>query len=62
MMSGVVPAYPSASITSDASGSWDCGAFSSVGDWFQLKWPESWSEVHITLKELLPIIMNKNQQ
>ena len=57
MMSGVVPAYPSASITSDASGSWGCGAFSSAGDWFQLKWPESWSEVHITVKELLPIIM-----
>ena len=49
MMLGVVPAYPTASITSDASGSWGCGAFSSAGDWFQLKWPGSWSEVHITV-------------
>ena len=31
MMSGVVPACPTASITSDASGSWGCGAFSSAG-------------------------------
>ena len=53
MMSGVVPAHPTASITSDTSGSWGCGAFSSAGDWFQLKWPEPWSEVHITVKELL---------
>ena len=47
-----------ASITSEASGSWGCGAFSSAGDWFQLKWPGTWSEVHITVKELLPCSNN----
>ena len=44
-------------LTSDTSGSWGCGAYSSEGEWFQLKWPEAWSEVHITVKELLPIVI-----
>ena len=46
-------------ITSDASGSWGCGAFNSLVEaaWFQLRWPESWSSVHITAKELVPIII-----
>lgn len=57
MMSSVAPAAYSGVITSDASGSWGCGAFSSVGDWFQLKLPESWDHVHITVKELLPIVI-----
>ena len=57
MMSGVVPPYPTVSITSDASGTWGCGAYSSAREWFQLRWPESWSGVHITVKELLPIVL-----
>ena len=44
-------------ITSDASGSWGNGACSSQGSWFQLNWPEFWSSVRITVKELLPIIV-----
>lgn len=44
-------------ITSDASGNWGCGAFSSEGHWFQLQWPESWVPINITVKELLPIIV-----
>lgn len=44
-------------VTSDASGSWGCGAYTSAGQWFQYKWPPSWASVHITAKELLPIIM-----
>ena len=48
---------PSHTLTSDASGNWGCGAYSSEGEWFQLKWPEAWSEVHITVKELLPIVI-----
>ena len=44
-------------LTSDASGSWGCGAFSSAGDWFQLPWPRSWDPIHITVKELLPIVV-----
>ena len=57
MMSGVIPAGCAGSITSDASGSWGCGAFSSMGQWFQLRLPESWDGVHITIKELLPIVI-----
>lgn len=57
MMSGVVPVEVAGAITSDASGSWGCGAFSSEGDWFQLRLPESWSTVHISAKELLPIVI-----
>ena len=41
----------------DASGSWGCGAFTSEGEWFQLKLPHDWSTVHITTKELLPIVL-----
>lgn len=57
MMEGVVSASPVGSITSDASGSWGCGAFTSAGEWFQLKLPESWDGIHITTKELLPIVI-----
>ena len=46
------------SITSDASGSWGCGAFSSTNQWFQLQLPVEWASVHITVKELLPIVIS----
>ena len=46
-----------AQLTSDASGGWDCGAYISTGQWFQLQWPESWESVHITVKELVPIVV-----
>ena len=46
------------SITSDASGSWGCGAFSSTNQWFQLQLPVEWASVHITVKELLPIVVS----
>ncbi len=57
MMSGIVPARYVGTKTSDASGSWGCGAFESSGEWIQLKLPESWSSIHITVKELLPIVI-----
>ena len=44
-------------LTSDASGSWGCGAFTSTGQWLQLKLPGSWADIHITVKELLPIVL-----
>ena len=46
-----------ATVTSDASGGWGCGAFSSTGYWFQLQWPGSWEKLHITIKELLPVVV-----
>ena len=48
---------PSATLTSDASGHWGCGAFTNRGQWFQFCWPAVWSDVHITVKELLPIVL-----
>ena len=57
MMGGVHQYRYSATVTSDASGRWGCGAYSSSGDWFQLEWPEEWREVHITVKELLPVVV-----
>jgi len=41
---------------SDASGRWGYAAFC-VSDWFQLTWQGRWEEVHITIKELLPIVV-----
>ena len=57
MFGSVVHDEPQATITSDASGSWGCGAFSATGLWFQFQWPKSWLDIHITPKELLPIIV-----
>ena len=47
---------PEVSITSDASGSWGCGAWCTQ-DWFQLQWPDSITGKDIALKELIPIII-----
>ena len=57
MMAGLVTGAYAGVLTSDASGSWGCGAFTSAGEWFQLKLPETWESVHITIKELLPVVM-----
>ncbi len=57
MMSSISHAPPTATVTSDASCGWGCGAFSSSGNWFQFAWPQVWLSVHITVKELLPVIM-----
>ena len=54
MMTGVVRGRHQATLT---SGKWGCGAFTTAGEWFQLALPESWREVHITIKELLPIVI-----
>jgi len=43
-------------LTSDASGSWGCGAYSG-SQWFQLQWVQDIKEAHITLKELVPIVI-----
>ena len=44
------------SMVSDASGNWGCGVFS--GDkWFQLKWPAEMQNCHITVKEMVPIVL-----
>ena len=45
-----------ASLTSDASGQWGCGAFSG-SEWFMLQWSSTYRECHITAKELVPIVI-----
>ena len=57
MITGMIKGHPQVVMTSDASGSWGCGAYLSSGEWFQLELPSSWSSVHITIKELLPIVI-----
>ena len=47
----------SQTVVSDASGSWGCGAFTCTNtQFFQLQWPQSWSEICIAAKELLPVV------
>ena len=48
---------PAMEVMSDASGTYGGGAFSLPHGWFQLEWPEIWLPVHITAKELLPIVI-----
>ena len=43
------------SVTSDASGSWGCGAYTQSGEWFQLEWPDEWLNINIAAKEMVPI-------
>ena len=57
LFTSLAAAVPAVTLTSDASGSWGCGAFTSTGQWFKLQWPAVWAEVHITAKELLPIVV-----
>ena len=57
MMSNLLSGPCAVTITSDASGSWGCGAYLSTGAWFQLEWPKSWTSTHIIVKELLPLVL-----
>ena len=43
-------------MTSDASGSWGCGAWHEK-DWYQLAWDRRAQGLHIAAKELIPIII-----
>ena len=47
----------SSEVFSDAAGTLGCGAFTSTHQWFQITWPEDWHSIHITAKELLPVIV-----
>ena len=51
-----MPKPPDLTITSDASGSWGCGAFWGT-HWFQLQWAGVLTEAHISIKELIPIVL-----
>ena len=58
MMTAASRAIPTVTVTSDASGSWGCGAFCG-GHWFQLAWSDTQcdSTTNIAVKELIPIAM-----
>lgn len=45
-----------ACLTSDASGKWGCGAFWEKS-WFTLQWPETIQQAHITVKEMVPVVL-----
>ena len=47
---------PDGLVVSDASGQWGCGAFHGQ-EWFQLQWDHSILSMHITIKELLPVMI-----
>ena len=47
---------PSVLVTSDASGSWGCGAYSDK-QWLQVPWPVTWISNSIARKEMAPIIL-----
>ena len=56
LLSSLSTQTPAATIYSDASGSWGCGAICQ-GHWFQLQWDKSSEAYHISIKELLPILI-----
>ena len=47
----------SAEVFSDASETFGCGPFAFSHGWFQPRRPEDWHAVHITAKELVPIVI-----
>lgn len=47
---------PEVLLTSDASGSWGCGAWQG-SQWFQLPWEAHSQALHIAAKELIPILV-----
>jgi hypothetical protein len=47
---------PAAVLTSDASGNWGCGAYYG-SNWFMLPWSGLYTDYHITVKELIPIVI-----
>ena len=50
------PAIPTALVTSDASGGWGCGA-TCGHKWFRIQWAGPIQNSHITVKELVPIVI-----
>ena len=56
MLASLNRSSPVAVITSDASGSWGCGAFCGL-EWFQLRWSYYLEHSHISVKELTPIVI-----
>lgn len=47
---------PDHTITSDASGSWECGGAFHANEWVQMQWDSHTAPLHITIIELLPVV------
>ncbi len=56
MMGATPGAKPQVIITSDASGSWGCGAYWG-GKWLMLPWVVRMVDTHITVTELAPVVV-----
>ena len=47
---------PQFSVTSDASGTWGCGAYEG-SKWLQFEWPPTMKASHISVCEMIPVVM-----
>ena len=50
-------ANPQYIVTSDASGSWGCGAYEGT-KWIQFQWPSTMESSHISVREMIPVVMS----
>ena len=57
IMRALNKSYPEITVTSDASGSWGCGAHWQ-NLWFQHPWDDTTRHHNITVKELIPIVIS----
>ena len=48
---------PVVNVHSDASGNFGCGAVTGDARWLQVRWPDSWANVSIAVKEMAPIVL-----
>ena len=51
------PPTPTVHVHTDASGSFGCAGVLPPSQYFQLQWSDSWNEVDITTKELVPVVI-----
>ena len=47
---------PVVHVHSDASGNFGCGAVTGDARWLQVRWPDSWANVTIAVKEMAPML------
>ena len=56
LINSVTTVQPQITVTSDASGSWGCGAFWGTR-WFQMEWDGLLFAAHIAIKEMVPVVI-----
>ena len=55
MLAQLDKANPQFSVTSDALGTWGCGAYEG-SKWLQFKWPPTMKASHISVREMIPVV------